>query len=291
MKISPNIFLIDTEALGFEQTVACYVVIGRKTAIIDTGYSSSGDVLLNALKAYGVEKIDYIIPTHVHLDHSGGAWVLAEKFPNATVLAHEKAVKHLVDPTRLVASVREVYGPDIMQLFGEVKPIEADRVHKVSDGETLSLGDVDLVFIYTPGHAPHQFSIILDDGSLFTADAVPVKYPGKPYVIPSTPPPSYDFDQYIASLRMLGEKQAKKFLTPHFGQTTASHEWVENLIQKTYQFVSVAEKAFKQGRGLGAIYNALHVFIRSQTDEELPVYAESLLKISAMGLYEYFRKK
>lgn len=291
MKISPNILLIDTKALGFEQTVACYVIKDRKTAIVDTGYSSSGKVLLQALKAYGVEKIDYIIPTHVHLDHSGGAWVLAEKFPEATVLAHERAVKHLVDPTRLVASVQEVYGPDILRLFGEVKPIAADRVHKVGDGETLSLGDVDLVFMYTPGHAPHQFSIILSDGSLLTADAVPVKYPGKPYIIPSTPPPSYDHDQYIASLRKLGEKQAKTFLTPHFGPTPSSSEWVETLIKRTLEFVSVAENAFKQGGGVGAIYNALHSLVQSQTDEELPVYAENLLKISAMGLFEYFRKK
>ncbi|MCS6784304.1 MAG: MBL fold metallo-hydrolase [Candidatus Caldarchaeum sp.] len=291
MKVSPNVYLIDTRGLGFEQIVACYLVKGRKTAVVDTGYASSGDVVYEALKTLGVEKIDYIIPTHVHLDHSGGAWKLAERFPDAIVLAHEKAVKHLVDPARLVASVLEVYGPDILNVFGEVKPISADRVYKVSDGETLSLEDVELTFIYTPGHAPHQLSVYVSDGVLITADAVPAKYPGKPFIIPSTPPPSFELEQYIASLRKIGGIGASAFLTPHFGQTPSGVEWTEHLIRETEKFVGEAFKAFERGGGVGTIYKALQLKVQAQFGQPLPVYAESLLKISAMGLHEYFRRK
>lgn len=283
--------MIDTKGLGFEQVVACYAVLGRKTAVVDTGYASSGEVVVSALKNLGVEKLDYIIPTHVHLDHSGGAWVLAEKFPEATVLAHEKAVKHIIDPTKLLASVLEVYGADILNYFGEVRPIPAERVCKVSDGETLSLGDVELTFLYTPGHAPHQFSVMVSDGSLLTADAVPVKYPGKNFIIPSTPPPSFDLEQYLSSLWKLGELESSVFLTPHFGPTSSGHEWVSHLVQKTVEFVESAEKAFKQGGSVANIYKALETKIRAESSTPLPVYAENLIKLSAMGLHEYFKRK
>lgn len=291
MKVSRSVFLIDTKGLGFERVIACYLVVGRKKALVDTGYASSGDVVYSALKSLGVERLDYIIPTHVHLDHSGGAWKLAERFPESVVLAHEKAVRHLVDPAKLVASVLEVYGPDILDVFGEVKPIPAERVVKVGDGETVSLDDVEITFLYTPGHAPHQLSVQVSDGSLITADAVPAKYPDKPFIIPSTPPPSFDLEQYIASMKKIGGSDASVFLTPHFGSTDAGEEWTAYLIEKTREFVAEAERVFKQGGGVGNIYKALESKLAAEARQPLPVYAENLLKISAMGLHEYFKRK
>ncbi|MEM0348685.1 MAG: MBL fold metallo-hydrolase [Candidatus Caldarchaeum sp.] len=290
MRVSEKVYLIDTRALGFEKIVACYLVWGKKTALVDAGYAATADIVINALRELGVTRLDYIIPTHVHLDHSGAVWRIAEHFREAEVIAHQKAVKHLVDPSKLVASVLDVYGPDILQVFGEVKPVEEHRVHSAGDGETLVLGDVELTFIYTPGHAPHQFTIAVSDGSIITADAVPAKYPGKPFIIPPTPPPSFDLNQYIDSLAKLGKLGSAVFHTPHFGSYQTDEAYVEFLVKKTREFVSAAEKAYREGAGVGGIYAALERMLEKEAGEKLPVYAQNLVKISAMGLYDFFRK-
>ncbi|MEM0384579.1 MAG: MBL fold metallo-hydrolase [Candidatus Caldarchaeum sp.] len=285
-----TVYTIDTRALGFDKTVACYLVKARKTAIVDTGYSSSGETVINTLKQLGVERLDYIIPTHVHLDHAGAAWKLAEKFPEAVVLAQEKAVKHLVDPSRLMESVREFYGEEVVKLFGEVRPIKETRVFKAGDGEALSLGDVDLVFIYTPGHAPHQMSVLVSDGSLITADAVPAKYPDKPYIIPTTPPPSFDYDQYVQSLRRIGKTGAKTFLTPHFGATPAGEDWAERLVETVAAWVETARDVLRSGGGLPRLVQTFEERLEQEHGGPLPVYVRNMLKMSSMGLVNYLRR-
>ncbi len=289
--MSGKVYIIDTKALGFEQVVACYLVRDRKTALVDTGYASSADHTLESLKNLGVERLDYIIPTHVHLDHCGAAWKIAEHYPGATVLAHERAVKHLVDPSRLRASVLELYGEDVVKMFGPLEPINSSRVFKAGDGETLQLGEVELTFIYTPGHAPHQLSVIVSDGSVITADAVPANYPGKPFIIPTTPPPSFDLQQYIASLRRLGRVGAKIFHTPHFGPKPADEEWVETLVSKVVSWYETAENVVRNGGGLPQLLDLLERKAVEDAGMELPVYARNLLKLSVMGLYKYVSRK
>jgi glyoxylase-like metal-dependent hydrolase (beta-lactamase superfamily II) len=289
--VSSNVYLVDTKALGFEQVVACYLVKGREAALVDTGYASSAEHTLESLKILGVEKLDYIIPTHVHLDHCGAAWRIAEHYPDAKVLAHERAVKHLVDPSRLRASVLELYGEDVVKMFGPLEPIDGSRVFKAGDGETLQLGGVELTFIYTPGHAPHQLSVVVSDGSLITADAVPAKYPGKPFIIPTTPPPSFDLQQYITSLRKIGRVGAKTFHTPHFGPTPADEEWVETLESKVISWYETAENVVRNGGGLPQLLDVLERKAVEDAGMELPVYARNLLKLSVMGLYQYVTGK
>jgi len=289
MKVSEKIYLIDTKALGFEQAVACYLVKGRKTALIDTGYSSSGETIIKYIRGLNVTKIDYIIPTHVHLDHCGAAWLIAEHFPEAMVLAQERAFKHLVDPTRLLGSAREFYGDEVLKMFGEVRPIPEQKVVKVMDGEILSLGDVELTFIYTPGHAPHQMSVLISDGMVVTADAVPAKYPGKSFIIPTTPPPSFDHIQYVESLRRLGSLEAKTFLTPHFGPTPAGDEWVGKLIEEAKLWYEMGKNVLRNGGGVSMLYQ-LYIEKLEKEGAELPIYAKNVLKLSAIGLINYLQK-
>ncbi|MEM4675453.1 MAG: MBL fold metallo-hydrolase, partial [Nitrososphaerota archaeon] len=111
-RIQDGVYLIDTMALGVREFVAAYLLVDEKTALIDTGYASSLNVLLSDIKSIGLDPsmLDYIIVTHVHLDHAGAAGSLIKTATNAKVLAHPRGVKHLVDPTRLISSVEEIYG-------------------------------------------------------------------------------------------------------------------------------------------------------------------------------------
>ena len=151
-RVSEHIYLIDTEALGVKEMVAAYLVKGEeKKALVDTGYASSLQKLIRGLGEIGVDvtELSYIIPTHLHLDHAGASGQLAELSRRAEVLAHPRAVKHLINPTRLISSVREFYGAAADE-FGEFLPIEEGRVRGVDDEGELDLGSVTLRFIHAP---------------------------------------------------------------------------------------------------------------------------------------------
>ncbi|MEM3031347.1 MAG: MBL fold metallo-hydrolase [Nitrososphaerota archaeon] len=289
-EVVEHIHLIDTEALGFKRVVACYLIRDVMTAVIDTGYASSLPTVVNSLKMLGVDKLDYIIPTHVHLDHCGGASGLAQLYQEAVVLAHKQAVRHLVNPSRLLESVKAVYGPDILKIFGEVEPIDEARVMAVSDGETLSLGGMELTFIYTPGHAPHQLSIYEPtSNTVFTADAVPAQYPDFGAIIPTTPPPSFNLDEYESSMRRLSHMGAKVFLTPHYGPTEATEARVEKLIAKTRLWVSLFSQV--GGDGVARVINIIKKSLEEEAGRPIPQYAESLIHISAMGILKYLGRR
>ncbi|GBC68446.1 Flavo-diiron protein FprA1 [archaeon HR01] len=283
-----SVYLLDTAALGFRRAVACYLVKDVKTAILDTGYASSLDNVYSKLQELGVQRLDYIIPTHVHLDHCGGVAGLAKLYPEAEVLAHPQAVKHLVSPDKLIESVKRIYGPEIMKLFGDVEPVQEDRVRAVADGEVLGLGRCELTFIYTPGHAPHQISIFESSSqSVVTADAVPAQYPDFPAIIPTTPPPSFDLDQYINSMRKLGGLGARFFLTPHYGPTDPSGERVRRMVERTVMWV----EAFRDEMDAGKVIQRLRKTLEEEAGRPIPAYADNLIRISALGILRYLGRR
>ncbi len=287
--VAGKIYIIDTGALGFQKIVACYLILDEKTALIDTGYASSLPKILSELRSHDV-RLDYIIPTHVHLDHCGGAAGLARHFPSARVLAHSSAVKHLINPEKLVESVKTVYGPDILDAFGSVEPISEDRVEAVSDGEVLRLGESELTFLYTPGHAPHQLSTYESKSKMVvTADAVPAQYPDFRAIIPTTPPPSFNLEQYEMSMKMLGRLDARQFLTPHYGPTEATAERVERLISRAREWVSLFRQA--GGDEIGSVMETIRRSLEREAGKPIPQYAENLIRISVMGILKYLGKR
>jgi glyoxylase-like metal-dependent hydrolase (beta-lactamase superfamily II) len=125
-KINETVSLIDTEALGLPRVVACYLVRGKESALLDMGYRSSAESVIRDLVSLGVgsDEVDYLLPTHVHLDHSGSCGTIARRFPRASVLAHPVGVPHLSDPTRLVEGAGELFGEALMRRYGLPDPIE-----------------------------------------------------------------------------------------------------------------------------------------------------------------------
>jgi glyoxylase-like metal-dependent hydrolase (beta-lactamase superfamily II) len=176
-------------------------VAGDECAFIETHTSHALPRLLAALEAQGKkpEDVRWIVVTHAHLDHAAGAGALLARCPNATLLAHPRAARHLVDPTKLVASATAVYGEKrFAELYGKIEPIPQDRVRALEDGETFALGDATLRVLHTQGHAKHHF--VVDDpatGTVFTGDAFGLAYPalqkdGKRFAIATTSPTDFD---------------------------------------------------------------------------------------------------
>ena len=196
-----DIRTIDCDYMRREGFAAAYLMReGERAAFVETNTNHALPKLLSALEAEGLdpEAVEYVIITHVHLDHAGGASALMQACPNATLLAHPRAAPHVIDPAKLVKSAKAVYGErEFSEMYGDIRPVPEARVRSMADGETLAFGERTLTFLHTRGHANHHFCV-LDTGSngIFTGDSFGLVYPGLQqgglFAIPSTSPTDFD---------------------------------------------------------------------------------------------------
>jgi glyoxylase-like metal-dependent hydrolase (beta-lactamase superfamily II) len=216
-----DIRTIDTHMHGRPGITAAYLVTGgEKTVLIETGPKSVVDHVFRGLEELGIEHLDWILVTHIHLDHAGAAGTLAARFGDATIGVHEVGAPHLVDPAKLWSSASRIYGDRMDQLWGGIDPIPADRIHVVADDEVIDLGGASLRAVETPGHAYHHHAFLLDDGSLFTGDALGVRLPDVGLIRPATPPPEFHLTKAIASIERIRGRGATTLLPTHFGPHT-----------------------------------------------------------------------
>ncbi len=294
-RVSERVYMLDTYALGQPGTVSAYLVRGPKPTLVDCGYASSYENVLAGLAEVGVMPTDvrYLVPTHVHLDHAGAAGRLLKEMPNAEVIAHERSVPHLVDPSRLVQSATSVFGPVIMGLYGSPDPIPAGRVTAVGEEASLDLGDgLSATLIHSPGHAPHQISVLLDQTkTMLTADAVGVVYAGMKALIPTTPPPSFDPTELVASISLLRQTTPSELLVPHFG-VRKDVDWVFDRTTVLAKLWVDRVKALRNnGTPLEAAAKVMEAeVLRDAGVSELPAYARVLIKNSVMGIIHYLEK-
>ena len=295
-RISERVHMIDTMALGQPRTVAVYVVRGAKTALVDCGYASSYEAVLEGLAAVGVSAsdVDYVIPTHVHLDHAGGAGLLLKRMPRATVLAQEKGVPHLIDPTRLVESATRVFGRDAIDTFGIPVGIEKERITAVGEEEHLDLGGVSLTMVHSPGHAPHQLSVLVEEEKLLlTADAVGIVYPAVRSMIPTTPPPSFNLRELWDSTERLEQMGSRALLVPHFGTRDDAQEVLETTRKKTDAWVRKVKEMRKAGFTIEQMVESLRreLSLESGIQEKyFPQYASVSIGVSVSGILHYLEK-
>jgi len=219
--VAPGVLEIDTLLGGWEHVTAGYLVEGPAPVLVETGSQSSVPVLLRALADHGVSAGDLagIAVTHVHLDHAGGAGDVARAFPGATIYVHPRGARHLVDPSRLIASAATVYGEVLDTLYGRLEPAEPGRVRALEDGETISIGAGRvLTSIHSPGHAKHHLALHdSSTGVLFAGDAVGVRLPGAGVLRPATPPADFDLVQALDSLQRFAERSPSAVALAHYG--------------------------------------------------------------------------
>lgn len=198
---------------------------GDEAAFIETNTNSAIPHLLAALSDQGLspEQVKYIILTHIHLDHAGGASELMRLCPNAMLLVHPRGARHMIDPSKLVASAKKVYGVEaFLKLYGEIQAIDSSRVRAMEDEEELRWGARSLKFLHTLGHAKHHFCVWdSKTRSVFTGDSFGVIYEQWQrhgvVAIPSTSPTDFDPDQAIASIDRIVELKPATIFPTHFG--------------------------------------------------------------------------
>jgi glyoxylase-like metal-dependent hydrolase (beta-lactamase superfamily II) len=213
--------ILDTQMHGIRGSTAAFLVRGERTALVETGPRSSLPTLLKGLESV-TDELDWIVVTHIHLDHAGAAGALAARFPSARVAVHERGARHLADPARLWASVQSIYGSQAQRLWGGIDPVAAERIHVVRDGDRIDLGGGrGLDVLETPGHARHHHAFMDDEtGILFAGDALGMQLPGSETMRPATAPPEHDLRAALASMQRIRSARPSAVWLTHFGEAT-----------------------------------------------------------------------
>jgi glyoxylase-like metal-dependent hydrolase (beta-lactamase superfamily II) len=215
-----DLHYVDTGMYGTAGYGSVYVLDAERPAVVDTGIGTNYDRLVDAIESVGLslEDIEVIAPTHVHLDHAGGAGFLARDCPNADVYVHEIGAPHLADPSRLVEGTKRAVG-DQWEFYVEPRPIAEDRIVAISGGDTIDLGDHELRVHHAPGHAPHQ--VVFEDpanDAVFTADAAGIWVASLERIEPTSPPSNFDLEAALDDVEMLRDLNVSTLLFGHFGE-------------------------------------------------------------------------
>jgi len=235
-----------------EDMAACYLLEAEtEVAFIEVGINSSTPRLMQVLKARGwqPEDVRYVIVTHVHLDHAGGAGSLMQLLPNATLLVHPYGARHMIDPAKLELGSRAVYGDELYEkIYGELVPVDEKRVQIMEDGDETTLGNRTLRFIDTPGHARHHFCIhdSLTNG-WFTGDTFGLSYRefdthNGAFVLPTTTPIQFDPDALKASIKRLAAVGPEYMYLTHYGRIGDVQAAAECLLEGVDTMTAFAEK-------------------------------------------------
>lgn len=246
-----------------------YLIVEQGRAIlIETGPQLAVPRILDALakKLIPLENVEAVMVTHVHLDHAGGAGLLLEKCPNAKLYVHPKGVKHMIDPSKLLASAKQVYGEErFASLLGGLTPVPAHRTVTPADEERFFLGNRELIFFHTPGHAHHHL-VIWDSTSrgIFSGDALGISYreldsPGGRFLFPATTPTQFDPKASLTSIDRLTALKPDWLHLTHFDSIPFEKALMDGLKRQLEDYAELAWNVFadnlpdKNGRILEGI--------------------------------------
>ncbi|MGN7918038.1 MBL fold metallo-hydrolase [Lysobacter sp. 22409] len=266
MSESLGIVTIDT---GFQRPIfdAAYLVVDNgRGAFIDCGTQHSIPALLAALPAQGLTPadIDWLILTHVHLDHAGGAGALMQQLPNARLVVHPRGAPHMIDPARLVAGATAVYGAEEMaRSYGEIVPIAAERVVIARDGHIVPLGGRPLLCVDTPGHARHHLCVWDERSrSWFTGDTFGLSYREfdsvrGPFILPTSSPVQFEPEPLKASIRTLLASDPEAVYLTHYGRVGDVQRLGAELIEQIDAMVRIGQAQAADGERHARLSEAL----------------------------------
>ncbi|MDB4597667.1 MBL fold metallo-hydrolase [Candidatus Pseudothioglobus singularis] len=266
MNIVDGISVIDSEYYSKDFAAIYLLKQKNKVIIIETGTNYSVPHVKEALSQVGLSfsDVSYVIPTHVHLDHAGGAGLLMMQCQNAALVVHPRGARHLIDPSKLVAGAKAVYGENkFKEYYGEIFPIDANRVIQADDNFILDFDGRELRFIDTPGHARHHFCI-WDKAtkSMFTGDTFGISYrdldhQDELYILPSTSPVQFDPEALIQSINRIMEFKPERVCLTHFSAIKPTKKATNKLIESIHFVSNLAIKYADKNDSESIIYKKM----------------------------------
>jgi glyoxylase-like metal-dependent hydrolase (beta-lactamase superfamily II) len=269
-----EVYQIDTMMAGYDGITAGYLILTDRPCLVETGTAPSAPVVGSALAGLGVGPGDLatVVVTHIHLDHAGGVGDIAAMYPGAQVVVHERGARHLADPARLMASARMVYGDELDELFGELAPTPAGRIRAVEATGTVDLGGGRrLDSHYSPGHAKHHIGLIDSvSGDLYVGDAAGIYIQETGDMRPATPPPDFDLDAALQSLRTFAALRPTRLLFSHYGPVDA----VDETLGRSAEEITLWVDETRQARGAGLDLDHTVAMVAARTRQRYAVLAD-----------------
>lgn len=314
MEIAENsdIYLVDAQYYQPELASIHLIQSSDRLAVVDTGTQYSVDNVASALDKLDLTwaNVDYIILTHIHLDHAGGASTLMKLCKNAQLVVHPRGARHMANPEKLIAGSKAVYGDtEFKRLYGEIDPIDETRIIESFDGYKLMLADRELEFIDTPGHAKHHHCIYdPQTNSMFTGDTLGVCYRAlrnnnHSFIMPTTTPVQFDPAALHASIDKVMAFEPQTLYLTHYSAVQVSTRMVASLHEQIDDFVMLTEQAFQSAEHSSEIEKSLTRSIEdylvkrccneiSEVDEKLARQWLSLdAQLNAQGLAYWWQTK
>jgi glyoxylase-like metal-dependent hydrolase (beta-lactamase superfamily II) len=302
--VADGIRAIDTGMAGQRELNAVYLIEGDEPCLVETGPGADGPVVLAALGSLGIgaDDLAHIVVTHIHVDHSGGAGALLDRFPRARVWVHERGAQHLVDPTRLIASTARTYGEARMRAFyGDTLPCPTERVVTITDGDRIPLGPRALHVLHTPGHASHHVALHeTATGAMFTGEAIGSHLPWGDCYRPALPPPEVDVEAALESIERMRARGPTTLLTSHFGSVADPDEGFARGADRIRAWAGTVASRLERAPGttIDELEDDLLRQARAEyeADSGLPFDAGRYdaigsIRMNAEGLARYWRKR
>lgn len=241
----PEIKIIDLHFKNLDHAIAAYLLpTSEGPILIETGPYSTYPKLKKGVEelGYQMDEIKHVFLTHIHLDHAGAAWALAEN--GANIYLHPFGAKNMEDPSRLMESATRIYGDQMDTLWGQMKQIPADQLIQVNDQQTFTFGDLKIKSLHTPGHAKHHIAWQVAD-VIFTGDVAGVKIDNGP-VVPPCPPPDINLEDWKSSIEILRQAKPTALYLTHYNKITAIDEHLsalENILEDWAAWIKEQMKA------------------------------------------------
>ena len=285
---------LDVDALGYKKFISAWLYREEgETFLVDPGPACTVDHLLAELERRGVDHLDWIFLTHIHMDHSGGIGHVMERFPKARVICHEKAVDHLIDPTRLWEGSLKILG-DVARVYGAIKPVHANNILTPRDLSTIPVGGGFQV-IATPGHAAHHQSFVGKD-LVFCGEIFGIFYQMENdiYLRPATPP-VFVLADFLSSMTAMAPYMNRRICFAHYGWSREGEKILEMARRQIQTWVRVIE-GFVENPNIPRILDALTendpVFARrSRLPADLRDRENYFSGNSIRGILQYLQKK
>ena len=247
-----GITAVDTEYVRPQMDASHIVVAGDRAAVVDTGPNTAVPLILAALEQLHIapDAVELLFLTHVHLDHAGGAGALMRALPRATCVVHPRGAPHMIDPGKLIAGTRAVYGDELYsKLYGEILPVDRERLAIAQDGQRFEIPGRQFECVHTPGHALHHQAII-DHAttSIFTGDTFGLSYrefdtAKGAWIMPTTTPTQFDPGQLKGSIMRLMQFRPRHLYLTHYSEVSECARLANDMVDAIDDFVKIARAA------------------------------------------------
>lgn len=291
------IHILDLQFLGLSQAIAAFLVeTSEGPVLVETGPHSVSEHLEKEVARCGFKMTDikHVFITHIHFDHAGGAWALAQQ--GATIYLHPFGKRHLGEPSKLYASAKRIYQDKMEMLWGKMEAIADENLQTVEHGESITIGDTTFIAHHTPGHAVHHIAWQVGE-NIFTGDVAGVKI-AKGIVVPPCPPPDINIEDWIASINLLRQLDIKALYLTHFNKITNVNEHLDNLEKMLWDWANWMKPHFEEGTDQTEIVPKFMDYTKQQllkhglNEMEIEQYeAANPSWMSVAGLMRYWKKR